>query len=308
MENFDITTLVTTYNSEWELVRKTVVSAIKQGKVKHQIVVSDDGSRDNHFEELRALFEEYEFRDYVLLASEENMGTCRNVLRGLEIIKSSYCKLISPGDYYNGDILWKWLDHIKEANADVCFGDAIYYYNNEILAVPRTPRNIKVYNGQFDRKTAYLNYIFLDDAVVGACFIVKTLLFRNYLSKCIPFLMYSEDMVYRSMIVDGVIFSHFNNPAIWYEYGTGVSTKGNSKWENILRQEKQNVYRYIRENNSLGGFEKFRLRIGLTVILNPKIACLKYFIYPELIYWKVKKYMVKGVVVSVSNSDFIEEI
>lgn len=290
MHKFDITTVIVSYNPKWESLRKTVVSAIQQENVNHQIVISDDGSKYNYFKELEIVFKELNFENYILVPSVKNIGTCRNMLKGLYEVESAYFKSISPGDYYySNTILHDWLVYIKKLDADVCFGDTVYYQDNQVVSVIRQPQNTELYDDKYNVKTAYLNYIFLDDAFVGASLIVKTQLMIKYLNACINFLKYAEDMTFRSMIVDGVVIHHYSHPVVWYEYGTGISTNGNSKWVSILRQEKNDTLKYIENNNNLKGISKLRLVWGLRIIRHERIKFLKYLVYPELIYWKIKK-------------------
>lgn len=309
MNKYDITTVVLSYNPKWELLRKTVVSAIQQENLNHQIVISDDGSKYNYFKELETVFKELKFDNYTLVSSEKNVGTCRNMLKGLEKVESIYFKSISPGDYYySKTILHDWLIYIKRMNVDVCFGETVYYRDEKIISVMRKPQNIGLYDGKYNVKSAYLNYLFLDDAFIGASLIVKTQLMIKYLSSCINFLKYAEDMIFRCMIADGVFVCHYNNPVVWYEYGTGISTNGKSKWVNILKKEKNDTLKYIEKNNNFKGVSKLRFCLGLRIIRFERIKLLKYLVYPELIYWKIKKNKNKTKTLSCSDLDYIKNL
>lgn len=295
MNNIDITVMIASYNPVWEKIKKTVMSVIRQRNVNCEIVITDDGSGNDYFNELESLFKENNFTGYVLVHAEKNEGTCRNIYKGLMKTTGEYVKLISPGDYlYSDNSLADWLSVTKDKNADLCFGDVICYRNTgksvEITAVDRRPQNVGIYNNRrYKTKDIYLNYVFLDDAIFGSCFITKTKLLITYLGRMMGFLKYAEDMTYRSMIVDGARVVYYEKPVIWYEYGTGISTKKDSEWDRILTEERNKTLEYIIENNCEKGLSRLRLRAGLSVLKNKYLRLLKYLIYPELILWKFRK-------------------
>lgn len=295
MNKIDITVIIASYNPVWDKIKKTVMSVIRQRNVNCEIVITDDGSGNDYFNELESLFKENNFTGYVLVHADKNEGTCRNIYKGLMKTTGEYVKLISPGDYlYSDNSLADWLRITKDKNADLCFGDVICYRNTgksvEITAVDRRPQNIGIYNNsKYKTKDIYLNYVFLDDAIFGSCFIVKTEILVSYLAEMMGFLKYAEDMTYRSMIVDGAKVVRYEKPVVWYEYGTGISTNKDSKWSRILEEEKKKTFEYIIKNNSEKGFRRLRLRVGLSVLKNKYLRLLKYLIYPELIMWKLRK-------------------
>ena len=312
MNEYEITTIITTYNAEWKQLKKTVVSAIKQKNLKHQIIVSDDGSDNNYFKELEKLFKMYLFTEYILLDASQNEGTCRNLYKALIKTKSLYCKAIAPGDYYfSDDTLYKWLDKAISLDSAICFGETACYQNIDrpkTVSIFRAPQNVKIYDSAYDFKAAYLNYIFLDDAIWGCSVLLKTNIMKKYLGNALTFLKYAEDMVYRIMIVDGMKVVHFNEPVVWYDYGTGISTNGSSKWARILEQEKEKTIKYIIHNNKLKGLTRIRLDIGLNIIGSKNMKFAKYLIYPELIYWKMKKNRIKACTSSKYNLDYIRNL
>ena len=61
----DISILVLTYNSTWEDLENTLESALAQKGICYEIVISDDGSEDNHREQLIQYFERKNFPNYL---------------------------------------------------------------------------------------------------------------------------------------------------------------------------------------------------------------------------------------------------
>jgi hypothetical protein len=134
----------------------------------------------------------------------------------------------------------------------------------------------------------------------------------EYMNKIVGKIKYTEDMIYRSMLVDGKIAYYYANPVVWYEFGTGISTSGNDKWRKVLDTERLYSNQMLLNDNPYNGLEKIRFNLAIHAINSSKSKIFKYLIYPELIYWKLLKNSLK---VSTNNqmmripdyfSDFIE--
>ncbi len=124
----EVTVIVASYNPIWEKLRRTLCSIILQKDIHIEIIVVDDGSEDNLFIKIRNFFYEYNFKEYILMDSDINQGTCINIYRGAKAAKGKYLKCISPGDYlYEETTLKQMYEYAEKNNADVCFGEAIYY-------------------------------------------------------------------------------------------------------------------------------------------------------------------------------------
>ena len=79
-----ISVLVLSYNSDIDKLYLTLKSIIKQKIDDFEIVVSDDGSKDNHEQELAEYFKQNDFSNYKLVMNEQNRGTVQNILSGLK--------------------------------------------------------------------------------------------------------------------------------------------------------------------------------------------------------------------------------
>lgn len=79
---YDVTIVICTYNPRWDKLKKTLDACITQKNINFQIVITDDGSPNNLFEQVRIYFQNNQFEDYKLSALEKNKGTVCNVLNG----------------------------------------------------------------------------------------------------------------------------------------------------------------------------------------------------------------------------------
>ena len=127
---YDLTVIVVTYNSSWEKLRRTLNSILYQKKVKIELIIADDGSKNNWFRETT----EYIGNSIkvLLLPSEQNMGTVKNIYRAALKASAPYIKTISPGDYFYSEYtVYKWLKYIVFNNSKVSFGRAVYYSSQD---------------------------------------------------------------------------------------------------------------------------------------------------------------------------------
>lgn len=295
-KRMDVTVIVVCYNPEWKKMKKTLLSVVGQKNVNFDVIVADDGSKENYFEEVESFFESRKFSDFHLLSSKKNRGTCINIFEAMEHADGSYVKLISPGDYFYDEMtLCDWLMFHKNQNIKISFGNTKYYSTDENLVESygrflKNPRQINIYNKvNWSAKNSYLNYIFLNDQVVGASFLAETDLMKDYMKQIIGKIRFGEDEVYKKMLVDGIVICYFDRNVIWYEFGTGISTSDNSKWQKIYQEENESIYELIKNDNPLKGLEKKRLNWGLNAISKKRTRYFKFLIFPELIYWEVKK-------------------
>jgi len=81
-----VTLLITHYNRSNSL--KRLLEAFKEQKCSfEEVVISDDGSKPEHLNVLKALQSEYNFR---LITSEKNKGLGNNINKGQESVKTSF--------------------------------------------------------------------------------------------------------------------------------------------------------------------------------------------------------------------------
>ena len=292
----EVSVIVANYNPRWKQLKKTLVSILKQIDISFEIVIADDGSEYDHFDKIEDLFANHNYNKYKFVKSKENCGTCMNIYRGLCKSSGRYVKIISPGDYiFNNQVLRKWGDIMKRHSMKICFGNIECYSYTEkgkpkAIKMIRRPINIKIYSKHaYSNKGIILNYLFLKDVPFGCCFMTETNLLTDYLKRMLNYIKYAEDMTYKAMLADGERIYYYDEPVVWYEYGSGISTSGNKIWSDIIAKERMQVNRYLMKHNNQKGLFKLRFILALKVTTNFKTDFLKYIIFPELILWKIKK-------------------
>ena len=247
------------YNHDWDKLLLTLNSAISQKNIDFEIVICDDGSKNNFEKELKAYFYTKNFDDYKLVMNPVNGGTVKNVISGFTASSGEYVKDISPGDYfYDDSVMSKFDAVIKESDADIYFGNAVFYYdecngvnkNRVLFPEKHNPIDYKPYIKN-DKNRIRFNYLVKHDYVLGAVFITKRELQLKYLKKIENYVKYAEDCSFIWMIAAGCTIKYVDIPFIWYEYGSGISTQGSDRWLKIIYEDNRNVYKLMLDSGDI---------------------------------------------------------
>lgn len=253
LQQIKISVLVVTYNPKWDALRRTLYSIIMQEDAAFEIIVSDDGSRENHFDKVREYFAQNNFTQYVLVENKENQGTVKNVLSGLKYVSGRWVKPISPGDFlYDVHVLRDAYDFITNNSADFYFWHSVYYsfYNNNLLTYDdkANPHDIRPYLNN-DLKQIKRNIFLYSDYILGANILSDTALFASYLQKLSNFVVYSEDFAFMYMIARGMYVKFIPIIGGCYEYGTGISTDTCSPLRKKIMEENKKLFTFLFEKN-----------------------------------------------------------
>lgn len=279
--------IVTTYNSDLLKTKRTLYSILMQKKIDFELIIVDDGSDYNNFDQIKDYLESANFNNYTLIANEKNLGTVKNVLSGLKIAKGDFVKLISPGDFlYDDEVLNKMYSFAKENDASIYFTNNYYYYideyNNPIIKEDRkNPIDLKPYLNS-NLKQIKKNYLCNRDYILGAGVFEKTSDLLNSLLILEPVVKYAEDTSMIYMIASNKKVRYMDFGGVWYEDGTGISTKENSPFQKALYQDNMNVFQLLLREKKLDYISYYMcyskhkiVRLVCTAIRTPDIICNK---------------------------------
>lgn len=253
LQGYDVSVVVVTYKPVWEKYKRTLDAILNQRDLKIQIVLSDDGSKDNLFEKCREYFAEHHFVDYIMLADDRNRGTVLNCYKGVKAVEAEYVHLTSPGDYLREeDTLKKWISFLKNSGKRWAFADVYYYHINEqgetvITSDLAQPQLVTPYLKHDDKLARYC-YVCLGEQAVGAAVLSEKEVLLEYLERIIDKVVYVEDSIYRLMMFDGIVGEYFPKNAIMYEYGTGISTSGSEVWRKRIDRDWEQANQIMIEN------------------------------------------------------------
>lgn len=248
----EVSVIVLTYNSDLAKLKRTLKSIITQKSIQFEIIISDDGSAVFCSDEIELFFLENRFEKYRIVQRKENIGTVANYTEALKIAKGEYEYGISPGDcFFDDNCLKTMLDYTSSNQLDFCFGDAVYYsYINKKLIIEdkHQPNKPDLYNlKSTERKKTAL--FFGNNFVNGASLLRRTDAAIQVFQEILPHCKYMEDNTGLLLaLYKGYRVGYCNREIVWYEYGTGISTKNNEKWNCILNDEWMNIVYYLKSS------------------------------------------------------------
>ena len=291
--------IVCNYNASLENILLTLASCIRQKECNFEVVYCDDGSTNSFEKEIKEYFQKRDFKDYVMACSKENHGTLINLTNGLKVAKYKYCKTIGCGDLFYDELsLKRVIDKFEQHQSDIVITNSCYFFDDEkeikTFAV-RNPIDIKpycdkTYNPETIKKRLLLN----EDLILGASVYANTEYLLDLYTKFIGKIKYTEDALIVYAALFGAKINYVENYCVYYEYGTGISTSGQSEFQKIIQKECEQLYDYMstldiskKYLKYLKNRKKIRNSSGLKAVL------LKLFVTPSQISIKLKSKRVK---------------
>lgn len=122
-----VSIIVPSYNHE-KYITQCIESIINQTYKNFELIVIDDGSKDNSVEILKDLQLKYEFKLFL----QENHGTAHTINRGIkEFSSGEYITFCASDDYWVEDKLEKQVNYLKKhQQIPMCYGKCIYIDEN----------------------------------------------------------------------------------------------------------------------------------------------------------------------------------
>ena len=278
-KHYDISVLILTYEQDKQAVLLALASAVIQKGVSFQIIISDDGSSVVYAEDYIKFMKKNNFEDYQILLHESNQGTVKNLKSAIDAAEGDYIKGRAPGDCFTSDDCLKlWLNDIKNKGSQLSFCDTVQYYKTDhgfqCMAGMARPQAPEVYKKRKALQKKY--YLLFNDIFLGASPLLERKIAQKYVALIADKVKYAEDNMYRLMILDGIQCSHFCHNALFYEWGTGVSTKSDSPYAKRLKTDWEVISQYIYDHCPDGYFGE-KLRMGYSTP-NEKRFTVQWFI------------------------------
>lgn len=246
MSKTQVSIIILSYNPILDKLLNTIKSAICQKNVDFEIIVADDGSKDDFKSGVIALFSAYSFTNYKLVFNAVNNGTVKNAISGIKEACGEYVYLVSQGDYiFDEYAISDYYQFAKERNAKVCFGDyAGYSVANSLNIITDSlfPPITSVYNKPLK---CYKTSFFLGGNILGASYFRErefALESFEYISK---YSKYTEDGPSTAYaLAKGIDVYYYPRKIVWYEIDSGISS-GNDVWQKRINNDIHNAYKAL---------------------------------------------------------------
>ena len=281
--------VVLTYNSQLEKLFQTLKSILNQQNLHEiEIVVSDDGSKNNYFKEIITFFKEHEFENYKLISSEINKGTVENFYAGVEAAKGEYIKGLGCGDLlFESNTVTKVCTYMEENAEKIVFGllKAFKIVDRELNYWDCTiPMDIKAFKKE-NQNQIKRNIVAWGKLISGASIFWEKNSLMELLNEIKGRVKYCEDYIQIIALVKGIKISFYDENVVWYEMGEGISTSNSPIWQKRVKNDYDSLFMYMEQKYPdneyvlkrvrklrIGGYPKL-IRGIIKFLIDPGILC-----------------------------------
>ena len=247
-----VSVLLLTYNSDPMQLRRALTAIAEQKEVDVEVIISDDCSPKKDFSFLPDFMTKVGITQWKLIENPQNRGTVYNCLSAAEAATGEFTFTTSPGDFlFDEFVLRDFYQFAQTNDCALCFGNAVYYSctnngkpeHSRQYGQPLRPQHYAVNAPRWKSKTAF----FSGDWVVGACYFYKLSHLLECLKTIAGKIIYTEDTPTTMLLMaQGIPLHYYDRNMVWYEYGTGISTSGNGKWDRLVLEDLHNGYRLLK--------------------------------------------------------------
>lgn len=244
-----VSIIILSYNPSWEKMKYTLHSVVCQSDIVFEVIIADDGSREDCRENIEAFFRKMAWENYQFLKLEKNQGTVKNTVNALNHASGEYIYLISPGDFlYDKYVMRDFYAFAKKKKCDICFGNTCYYTPEKrtAVSVKGQPARISLYHRKISPIRRQL-CVFCD-SIAGPSFFRSREAALKYIRGFVNISKYVEDYSFACYaILDGQNIYHYDRKMLFYECETGISNSKNPVWQKRIRQDCVHILGFLKE-------------------------------------------------------------
>lgn len=225
---YKVSVIIPVFNSE-KYLKKCLDNIINQTLEDIEIILIDDGSKDNSLDIIKKYSEKH---DNIKYKSKKNEGQAIARNLGIEMATGEFISFVDSDDYIETTMLEKLYKVAKKNKSDIVICDYIEEYENKQI-----PRNSLYINAD----TLQKQYIL---CIAGPCSkIIKTSIFKENNIRFLENNIYEDLAIIPALALYTSKISYFNEPLYHYvirQNSTMQQTKYNKKLESIF-----NVMEYV---------------------------------------------------------------
>lgn len=256
--------VVLTYNNKLEQILLTLKSILEQKNIVYEIIIADDCSKQFYEKELEQFFLNNEFNNYTIIRQKKNAGTVKNLYTALEQCKGKYTKPIGAGDMlFSEETLSEMCNYMESEKSILGFGLVKKYQKNEEIIktdIAPIPNNLKVFLEK-NEKDIYKTVIKYEQWIAGIVLIYHTQKIKCLMQKMLDKIVYCEDMVTAFVLLEGYTLTYIPAYVIWYESGSGLSSRHEKYYSKRIIQDQVSLYQMIEAKE-----KNIWLKIGKRII------------------------------------------
>lgn len=221
MENDTKVSVITPAYNASRLIRETIESVIAQTYTDWEMIIVDDGSKDNTAEIVRSYAEK---DSRIILIQQQNGGSSSARNNGLRHATGRYIALLDADDLWDSNFLEEMIRFMKEKNALVAHSSLRFIdeYTHPLFK-PYTCRPVVTYNNMLVTNHIVCNTALYDASKTGIVFLDESL-------KSIR-----DDYAYWIEVVR-LAGPAYGNPKVLSSYRVMKNSTTGNKWKLIKHQ------------------------------------------------------------------------
>jgi len=149
--SIDVSIILPVYNIQEEYLRKCINSIRNQTKREIEIILVDDGSKNNC---LDVCLECQKIDDRIVVISQENQGVSIARNTGINVAKGSWISFVDPDDWLENDLI-QTLFEKTEDGIDIVICDCYVNYSNKEIPNSFLNTGANVLSGDNKNKLSY---------------------------------------------------------------------------------------------------------------------------------------------------------
>ena len=248
----DVSIVFVQYNPVYIKVMRSLYSLISQKGIDFEIVVVDDGSKEDYFDRIKCFFIKNGFSNYILHKNPNNLGTVKNYLSGIKLASGKFIFGNSPGDILAYDYALKdYYTFAIKHHSKCLFAEAIYYRTKnssvEVFSTDSNPPKPQMHNWYLPKIFGKYS-LFCGNCILGSVFLRQKEYAEKYILAISETAKYVEDNTSALLIVmDGERITFFNKAILWYETGSTRPKEVEEWWEFAMKEDFNNTHELIQE-------------------------------------------------------------
>lgn len=160
IKNNLVSVIMSAYNHE-NYVQEAIKSIINQTYKNIELLIIDDGSRDNTWQKIKKMEEECRERFLnIYFETKENEGVCTTFNKLISMAKGEYIQFIASDDVAKPNMIETYIDFLsnnKDYVLAIC-DDELIDNNSKIVGVDETRNITDIKNARFKSFAEYLKY------------------------------------------------------------------------------------------------------------------------------------------------------
>lgn len=232
-KEYPLVTVVTATYRKFDSLYESIDSVFKQDYPNIEYIICDDGSEDFPIQDITNHIQKTNnknIKNVVLLTSEKNRGTVKNLNNAYKKAKGAYFVNLSCGDvFFSSDVISKIVDIFLNEKCDVIVTSRILYKNNyePISLLPHYDERKIIetrYNSAINQYKALILGMFYDMASGSAMYYSRAILEKyGYFDE--RYTLWEDGPFLSKFLLDNKLRFAFSIISIWYQTGGMSNTK-----------------------------------------------------------------------------------